>query len=319
LINALYETSMMVLKNNLAVKPGENLVIITDLSRRRIGEALFQASLDMGAEAILVVMRERSRHGEEPPKPVAEALISSDVFVAPTKYSLTHTQARRKACERGARGATMPGITEEMFKRTLSLDYSEVARLSSILANVLSKVSEAHVISEAGTDIKFSLEHRRAKADTGIYDKPGSFGNLPAGEAFIAPVEGTAEGVIIVDGSIASIGLVSEPVKITVRKGFAEEFYGKEALMLKKTLESVGLREAFNLAEFGIGTNAQARISGNILEDEKAYGTVHFAFGDNSTFGGKTKAGIHLDVLVRKPTVYLDGEKIMDGGKLLIP
>lgn len=125
--------------------------------------------------------------------------------------------------------------------------------------------------------------------------------------------------MIIVDGSIASIGLVSEPVKITVRKGFAEEFYGKEALMLKKTLESVGLREAFNLAEFGIGTNAQARISGNILEDEKAYGTVHFAFGDNSTFGGKIKAGIHLDVLVRKPTVYLDGEKIMDRGKLLIP
>jgi len=318
-MSSLVNVAERVLKNNLGAKEGESLLVITDTVKKSIGEAIFQAGLDLGLEAILVVMKPRSRNAEEPPKPIAEAWKEADVFLAPTKYSLTHTQARKRAVEAGARGATMPGITEEMFKRTLSLDYSEVARLSNIVADVLSKVSEAHVISEAGTDIKFSLEHRRAKADTGIYDKPGSFGNLPAGEAFIAPVEGTAEGVIIVDGSIASIGLVSEPVKITVRKGFAEEFYGKEALMLKKTLESVGLREAFNLAEFGIGTNAQARISGNILEDEKAYGTVHFAFGDNSTFGGKTKAGIHLDVLVRKPTVYLDGEKIMDRGILLIP
>ena len=109
MINALYEAFMMVLKNNLAVKPGKSLAIITDLPRRKIGEALFQACLDMGAEAILVVMRERSRHGEEPPRPVAEALISSDVFIAPTEYSLTHTQARKRAVEAGARRATTPG------------------------------------------------------------------------------------------------------------------------------------------------------------------------------------------------------------------
>jgi leucyl aminopeptidase (aminopeptidase T) len=140
-----------------------------------------------------------------------------------------------------------------------------------------------------------------------------------AGEVFVAPVEGTANGVMVFDGAIAGVGTLKTPVKVLVEDGFAVKFEGgDEAQRLKRLLESVNLREAFNVTEFGIGTNPGARIVGNILMDEKVYKTVHIAFGDNSTIGGRVKAGIHLDGIITRPTVYVDGKMIMKDGEWLI-
>jgi len=317
--SSLLRAAEIAVKTCLGVKPGEVFLVITDTETREVGEALARVGFDVGAETMLVVMKPRTRHGEEPPRPVAEMWRYVDVFVAPTKYSLTHTQARKKATEAGARGATMPGITRDIFVETMSADYSRINDMALKMVEALKGVKTIRVTSPSGTDIAFSIEGRPVIADTGILREKGAFGNLPAGEVFVAPVEGTAEGVIVFDASVASIGILKNPIKISVKEGFAVRIEGgEEASKLSRLLESVKHREAYNIAEFGIGCNTGARIVGNILEDEKVFGTVHIALGDNSTFGGKTIAGIHLDGIITRPTVYADGRKIIENGAWMI-
>ncbi|MCD6276142.1 MAG: aminopeptidase [Thermoplasmata archaeon] len=303
-------------KTCLGVKPGEKFLVITDTEKFDIGEALFEVGVEIGAEALLAVMKPRTRHGEEPPEPIAEMWKDVDVFIAPTKYSLSHTQARERATEHGARGATMPGITSEMFVETLSTDYTIIKEYNERMKKALLGKKTVRVTTELGTDITLSIEGREILTDDGILHEKGAFGNLPAGEVFIAPVEGTANGKIVVDGSFAAIGILDEPITITVENGFATKIEGgAQAEKLKEMLASVNKKEAYNIAELGIGSNLNAKIVGNILEDEKVYKTVHIALGDNSTIGGKTQAGIHLDGIITKPTLIADGVVLIENGE----
>ncbi|MEM4036915.1 MAG: aminopeptidase [Desulfurococcaceae archaeon] len=303
----------------LNVKPGELFLVITDTETKAIGDVILEKGLEAGAEAVMAVMKPRSRHGEEPPKPIAEMWQHADVFVAPTKYSLTHTRARRRATEKGVRGATMPGITPEIFIKGLAVDYMQVNNYNNCLLRALKGAKRIRVLAPGGTDISFSVEGREFISDSGILHEKGSFGNLPAGEVLVAPVEGTANGIIVFDCSITDVGVLKEPVVVIVRDGLAVEFRGGlEAQKLELMLKSIKLREAFNIAELGIGTNPGAEIVGNILMDEKALGTVHIGFGDNSTIGGKVVAGIHLDGVIRRPSVYVDGKPVIEDGTIVM-
>ncbi len=312
------EVARRVLRVNLGLEPGEEFIVITDLEKEEIGRVLFKAGLELGAEAVLFVMKPRTRNAEEPPRTIANAWMKADVFLAPTKYSLTHTQARKRSTDAGARGATMPGITMDIFMRTLSIDYKEtVVKLGEKMLNALRNAREIRITSPLGTDISFSIEGREVHLDSGIYDKPGSWGNLPAGEVYVAPVEGTGEGTVVIDASLSGgIGILEEPVSIEVKEGYVVSIKGgRQADMLRKILESVGKKEAFNFpAELGIGCNPAAKITGVVLEDEKIYGTVHLAFGDNSTFGGKVRAGVHIDGVIREPTLIADGRTLIKNG-----
>jgi leucyl aminopeptidase (aminopeptidase T) len=184
------------------------------------------------------------------------------------------------------------------------------------MADLLTRGKEVRIVKE-GRELRFSIAGRKGIPSTGIYREPGQSGNLPSGEAYIAPVEGTAEGKLWVDGSMVGIGLLREPLEITISAG---KLNRAEGIHAKDFLTSLGASElARNVAEFGIGTNRKARLTGIILEDEKIYGTVHVAFGDNSTFGGSVQAGIHLDGVILKPDVYVDDAQIMDEGEIIIP
>jgi leucyl aminopeptidase (aminopeptidase T) len=263
-------------------------------------------------------MSERESHGAEPPETVRAAILASDVFIAPTTKSLSHTTARKEANERGVRAATMPQITRAMLERTMSADYAEVKRRSQAIAALLTAGSEVHITSEQGTDIVFGIEGREGISDDGDLREKASFGNLPAGEGFIAPVEGTASGTIVFDGSVVPFTeLLTEPITVRMADGFAVDFSGGRAEEWRSHMEPHG-RDAFNLAELGIGTNEKATLTGNILEDEKIIGTVHLAFGDNHTFGGTVSVPSHLDGLVTAPTVEIDGRRILEAGTLLV-
>ncbi|MBM4249309.1 MAG: aminopeptidase [Euryarchaeota archaeon] len=299
----------------LRVRKGERTVVVTDILKEDIGEAVHWAAKEAGAEAILVKMLPRSRHGEEPPEPVAAIMRTADVVIAPTAYSISHTQARKEANLAGARIATMPMITEEMMSRGgMTADFREVKRHAGRLAREIGEATFVHVSSPDGTDIRFSVEGRKWVADSGLLHNRGDFGNLPGGELFVPPVEGTADGVIVVTGALAGIGILKRPVRITVRNGLAREITGgTQARAFARMLEGAGAKldtpdNAYNLAEFGIGLNPKARLIGNPLEDEKAIGTVHLALGDNSTFGGNTRAGIHVDGIILRPRVEVDGK-----------
>jgi len=306
----------IVVNTCMGIRRGEDVLVITDPPRIRIAKSIAGAARELGAEATLICMPVGKRHGQEPPEPVALAMRYFDVIIAPTTYSLTHTQARLRACKAGARIATMPMITEEMMRSGAMLaNYSKVAKLTKKVVARLDKASDVEVTTKAGTDLKFSIQGREAHPDTGIYHKPGDFGNLPAGEAFIAPVEGTGEGLVVVDGSM--LDTATGRINITIKRGLARKISGGLAKRLIRMLEEVGPK-ARNLAEFGIGTNPKARLMGNVLEDEKVLGTCHVALGDNSTFGGKVRASSHIDGIFKRPTVKLDGKVLMQDGRLNI-
>jgi leucyl aminopeptidase (aminopeptidase T) len=315
-MDKLFKAAQVAVNNCLTVKKGESVLVITDEPERKIGYALWVAAKEAGSEAMLLEILPRSSNGEEPPEVVAKFMKDFDVLMIPTSKSMSHTNARREACEAGVRCATLPGILEDTMQRTLNADYNEIAKRSIKLAEIVSQGRTAKVTTPAGTDISMSLEGRECHADTGLVHNPGDFSNLPAGEAYIAPVEGTANGIIMVDG--AMVGKVKTPIKIVVKDGFATAITGdKSAQELEKMLEPFG-QPGRNIAELGIGTNHKAQIVGSVLEDEKVMGTVHMALGDNKSMGGNVSVQSHLDGILLKPTLWIDDKKIMEDGVLKI-
>lgn len=314
----LLEASEIALKECMGVKEDETVLIITDEERRKIGFHLWFKAKELKTEAIYVEMIARSMHGEEPPLPIAEAMKVADVVLAPTTKSITHTMAKKEACEHGTRVATLPGITEEIFIRTMSANYEEILSLTNRVADLLDEGETVEIRSPLGTNLRLSIKGRKAKRSTGIYRKPGECGNLPGAEAFIAPIEGTAEGTVIIDGSMAGIGLLRNPIRLFIEDGSVKRIEGREeAKKLEGMISRYG-EEAKNIGELGIGTNPKAKISGNVLEDEKVLGTVHIALGSNYDFGGNIRAPIHLDGVIKNPTVLIDGKILLKEGKIMI-
>ncbi|HHS50906.1 MAG TPA: aminopeptidase [candidate division Zixibacteria bacterium] len=307
------------IKECLAVQPHERVLVITDTKLHEVGEVLFRTAAEI-AETAMVTILPRKSHGEEPPPDVAEMMKAYDVLIIPTDRSMSHTEARRNACKAGARCATLPNILPETMVRAMNADYRRIADLSIKMAELITKATSAQVTTPAGTDLSFSLDGMTGIADTGILHKPGGFTNLPAGEAYSAPVEGTARGTLVIDGAIADTGVLSpdDHIHIDVENGYAVTISGgKSAEYLLSIMEPHG-KKAFNIAELGIGTNYKAKLIGSILEDEKALGTIHIAMGDNRSMGGNIRVASHLDGILLRPSLYFDGEPIIVDGEIVV-
>ena len=314
----LYSAARICVRDCLGLQAGELVLVVTDEPLRTIGYALRQAAKDLASEVMLVEILPRRSNGEEPPPEVASLMGLVDVVLCPTSKSLTHTDARRAASAKGVRIATLPGVTESIMVRCMNADYGRIAVRTERLCALLEAASLVRVAAPAGTDVVMPIGGRAAHASSGILRERGQWGNLPTGEAYLAPVEGASRGVVVVDGSMAGIGLISTPIRITVEGGYATTIEGgEEAARLRALLEPHG-KDAYTVAEFGIGTNDRAILTGNILEDEKVMGTIHIAFGDNKSMGGSVRVASHLDGLVKTPSVWLDDRPIMQDGRLLV-
>jgi len=295
----------------LALDAGESCSVVTDENRRAVGDALYEAAAAATDDVAIVEYPVGDQHGEEPPSPVATAMAAADVFLAPTTTSLSHTTARKDACEAGARGATLPGITEAVFATGLDADYRSIAaECEAVLAQV-ADAEAVRVTTDAGTDISFEPGDREWLDDTGLVHDAGDFSNLPAGEVFVSPE--TADGTYVVDGTMMPQGRLADGETLTfeVTDGQVTRISDDDVRgMVEEAAEDVG-DAAYNLAELGIGTNlAVDSLVGSVLLDEKAAGTVHVALGDDHSIGGDVEAPIHLDGIVRDPTVYADGAEV---------
>ena len=314
----LQSAALIAVRDCMGVQPGERVLVVTDAPLRTIGYATFEAVRDLGNEAILVEMPPRTTNGEEPPPEVAELMTEFDVVLCPTSKSLTHTDSRRHASAKGVRVATLPGVTEEVMVRCMNADYQAIAARTFRICDLMRGTKVIRVKAPAGTDITLPIEGREPHASSGVFREKGLWGNLPTGESYLAPREGLSNGLVVVDGSMASVGMVDEPIRIVVRDGYATEITGGEsARQFIALLEPHG-RDGRTVAEFGIGTNDKAILTGVILEDEKVMGTIHIAFGDNKSMGGTVRVASHLDGLVRQPTVWFDDRLIMEDGRLLV-
>lgn len=311
--------SIIAIRDCMGAKKNERILVITDEVKREIGYSLYENAKGLGHKSLLVEMPSGKINGEEPPKEVSDLMQKFNVVLIPTAKSVTHTDARRNASKKGVRVATFPGITKDIMIRGMNADYNAISKRSIKLKKILEKGKHVKVTAPAGTNIEFDITGRTAIASKGLYHKKGESGNLPTGETFNAPVEGTANGVFVVDGSFAGLGLIGNVnIKVEVKNGFATKITGGSAAKkLNAMLDKVGKR-ARNIAEFGIGTNDSARLSGILLEDEKVMGTVHLALGNNVTMGGTFNVPLHVDGVIKKPTVLLDGKLLMESGKLLI-
>jgi leucyl aminopeptidase (aminopeptidase T) len=303
-----------IIRRCLAIGPGEEVLVVVDPATSEIGETLRTEAARAGGDAVLAVMDERATDGTEPPRAIAAALSACDVFIAPTSRSLSHTTARKRASDAGARGATLPGLTEEMLARVMAVDFDAMAARSRAVARRLEEGEEARVTCPRGTDLALDLSHRKGISDDGDLTAKGAFGNLPCGEGFIAPAGGAGR---IVASSLAPLGLSEQPATLTVENGrivSAEHGLGPEYLGRLRQHGSKGT----NLAELGVGTNDRARLTGNVLEDEKILGTVHIAFGASAAIGGTVSVPIHLDVVILDASLEVDGTSLLDAGRFVL-
>ena len=322
----LHAISDMVVQTCMDIRRGENVLIVCDPTTAEIGQSLHIATQKRSDRVLLIVMPKSRHHGEEPPSPVAALMRQQQVVIAATKYSLTHTRAARQALKDGARIATMPGMTFELYTEGgMTADFQDVKRRISNIANFLRRRRIINVKSESGTDVTFEVNWRDWKLDdNGICNRPRMLTNLPAGKVFILPKEGTMNGTIVIDGSWDST-LIDEPVEFIVEDGTVvdvkggtlaatiRQSYGEVAKKLKaKDQESV-----WTVAEFGFGMNPNARLVGNVLEDEKRMGSCYFSIGDNTGLGGTSNAGIHVSGVLAKPSVWLDDSCLTEAGEFM--
>ncbi|MGQ0571167.1 MAG: aminopeptidase [Armatimonadota bacterium] len=301
------------------VRHGELVCIAADTETMPIALAILEAVKEVGAEPVMVTMTPRRAHGNEPPRVVAAAMKAADVVIQPVTYAMTHTDATRDAMRAGARVLVLRGITEDIMTHGAMLaDYAKVDRITQEVARRMSGAETARVKSPSGTDLVMSLVGRQAVALTGRVGGPGTFAAMPDGEAAVSPVEGTAEGTLVVDHTMDSLGLLDQPIRMTVRGGKVVEITGGTSARKLRDLIATADANATNIAEFAIGTNDRARLIGSMTEDKKYLGSVHIAIGDNHVIGGTVVSELHLDGLLLRPTVDLDDERVVEDGRLLV-
>jgi leucyl aminopeptidase (aminopeptidase T) len=334
------EGVLSMLRVNMGLKEGERLLVLADppslIHWQEKAPLTLKGQLErsMLAKMVAEIAEENfpdcevefyaypsvGQHGSEPGEIEAAKMLQADVLIAMVNYSLSHTNARAGATKAGTRIASMPGFEARMFHPggPMSVDYQQVAEDTEKLARMVTAAERATVRSPSGTDINFSLAGREGGVDTGLCSEKGAWSNLPAGETYAAPVEGTAEGVIVVPaGWYPDLGAdmvlhFEEGLVVRLEGGgkVGDEFRG--LLQLGSEEEVHKLRR--NLAELGIGTNPNAKQPDNVLEAEKIKATVHLAIGDSSHMGGTVVADLHEDFVIPEPDLLLDGRLVIEGG-----
>lgn len=307
---------------NARVAPDEQVVVVTDPSMERYADLVGNAASEAGGRVTKCVMPRRSQDGQEPPEPVAAAMREAQVILSPVAISITHTRAMRTALEAGARAVLMTAYTDDILTGAalLDTDFDAQAPVCRRVGDAFTVGSRVRLTSPRGTDLTFSIEGRRANVLTNV-PEPGELAPVPDIEVNVVPREGTAQGRLVMDASVPylDIGILDEPIFCEVEDGFVMNMKGgPQAELLLEHLEAFGDRNCFNVAELGVGLNPNARLTGEMLEDEGVLGTIHIGIGTSHTLGGDVVAPTHYDLLMWQPTIEVDGRVIQRDKEVLV-
>ena len=310
-IAPLMEGAQKIVLECARITPKERVLVITDTGRDlAVAYALMEAAMEVGSEVTVVTMKERDAPGLEPPPQVYTAMLESDVILQVTSTIMGYTQAKKDACKKGARFAAMTCMIPEILTSPAltETDFENLKPFVEKMSEMVTAAASARVTTQEGTDLVMSLEGRTTELCSAILETPGKLSGMPDLEVYIAPVEDSVNGVAIIDATISSSGLVTSPVKLTIKNGIVQKIEGgKDAEALRDILERQKNPHVYQIAELGIGLNPNAHLRGAIIEDEGVLGTVHIAVGDNTLMNGANKAPIHIDMVMKDPTVVLDG------------
>lgn len=306
-----------VINTCIGVQPGEQVLIITELSKLSIAQALATETYRVGAEPAICIMQPRIQDSQEPPKEIAAAMMASDAFISVVGKSITHTQAVKSAIAAGSRGLVLTHFTEDMMvSGGIEGDFEQLKPVCIAMAQAMAGAEKIVLTSPSGTHLEYSARGRRGNNLYCMVEK-GQFSTLPTVEANVSPLEGTANGVIVADGSIPyiGIGVLEEPVTLKVEEGRIVEITGgRQAKMLADDLAAKNDPNVYNIAEHGVGLNPKCRFCGFMLEDEGVYGSCHIGIGTSITLGGTVKASCHYDVIMKNGTIVADGKVLMENG-----
>lgn len=300
---------------------GESVLLIYDSSTREIVRPFLDAAKILNLKVETVENSDLSNHGNEPDAEVAIKMRSFDLILALTAFSFAHSQARILAAASGARFLSLPSYTSELLSHPMvRVDYVAHAPLVSTISNILTESESIQVLTLKGTNLKMTTKGRLANNCPAFVKNPGDLGSPPDIESNVSPLETESTGVAVVDGSIThpTIGLLRFPVTIEFRNGQATNFWTQD-LGVQRSLAALfpaEVPERRVLAEFGIGLNPKAQLMGIMLSDEGTLGTVHLGLGSNFFVGGKNKVDFHLDFVIEKPSIIVDGFQIMTNGTL---
>ena len=372
--------AQVVVQDVVKVKKNERVLIIANPATAEIAQDIYSASCESGAVTTLIYQPDKTSFDNANPEVLAAIAAEPEVcfsisniklgkdpkatanpYVTEDGQKYTHIFDYLMDGKKTMRGAWTPGITPDMMNRTAAIDYKELQERCVKLGELFKNAVSVHVTAPGGTNLIVPVNGRNLLSDDGDFSKPGTGGNIPAGEVFISPVVGGSqlkaadgsvleqqcdgcEGVIVYDGSMTfsdGDSIIETPITCKVEKGYVTDITGgAEARRLLKTIMEAELRpfvlekegklpqgqaaiykkNARNIGELGIGLNPAATITGNMLEDEKAFHTCHFAIGEN--YDNDAPSLIHLDGVVREPTIVLtygDGttRTILQDGALL--
>jgi len=303
-----------ILKECVHLKRKESIYILADNSHLLLALAFYEIAVKLNAKATLNILPDISQKEVSPLVSLYPIIKLNDILLLLTENSQSHVPTRRKLSKIGLRIASMPGVNEDCLMRSMIGSAKEMIKLSEKLADILTIACNCRLTTPAGTDLRFSLKNRQGYSDTGQLNNPGDFTNLPAGEASTAPASTSTNGRLVIDGSFPTMGILKNPVEISIKDGRAVRITGgDEAVVIRKMLGSYG-KDARVIAEIGIGTNPRAKFTGLTIEDEKVFGTMHVAFGNNLSFGGNNAVGCHYDAVIPSPTLVLDGKTVLKHG-----
>jgi leucyl aminopeptidase (aminopeptidase T) len=308
--------------DSLGVRAGENVLIVGDTGTARVAELLALVAAERGAKVTVCLMEPTGLHGGEPPAPVAAAMKAADSVLVPTSHSMFHTSARRAAAAAGARVVIIPGGTESLFAGgSLDIDIHQIGETVARVGRTLREARTLRITSDEGTDIRMELAGRPSVDQPGFCLEAGASTAFPMIETAVAPLEGSAEGRLVVDGAVPQAGLipVAEPVVFTFFKGVVTEISGgRDAPMVRDYLEGFKDPGVYTLVEVGVGLNPRAKLERSYAESESQYGTIHFGIGDGISFGVSHRAVAHVDLVVRNPVLELDGRIVLRDHTLII-
>ena len=305
------------------VKKGNSVLILTDTSvEEEIYHAVMMACLEVEAHPVLMIIPPIRVWGNEPLTFLKSMINDIDVLInACSTGGFVHTNTFREI-RRGRKKRDMLIISlagrkiDNLLEGAGTADLEEVRRITNYFADAITDGEQVRVTTPKGTDITLSVKGRSGKRLTGFIPEHGDIVGFPSGEAACAPLEGTTEGTIVIDTVMQKIGICKIPIVLNVKKGIVTKIEGgTEAENLKTFLEDSGDEYSYHIAEFAIGSNPKARLTGDILEDKRKLGTIHFAIGNNLTLGGAINSKTHLDGVCINALVVIDGKKILENGK----
>jgi leucyl aminopeptidase (aminopeptidase T) len=302
----------------------ERIAIVCDTSTRVLGDILVERAALVTSDVHLVEVAPFEMHGQEPPAHAAEQMRLADLCLGITAKSMVHTAARKEAAKRGTRYLSLPDYSAALLAHdALRVNFEERGKIGSRIAEAFTRGSEAQVTTPAGTDVTMRIDGRVGASTPGYVVAPGEMGSPPDIETYVSPLETSARGTVVVDGSIPypTLGLLRVPVRLDVAGGRVVAVSSSDqelANEVRRVFASAGSEKAYVLAECGVGLNDQAKLSGIMLTDEGAAGTMHFGFGSNFSIGGANEVSFHLDVVMRDPTLRVDRQVVIERGEVRV-